>query len=385
MINAKDIAENIKRLRVGKGMTQADLGERLFVTPQTVSKWERGLSCPDVVQLGQICDVLDVPIRHLVESNAECESVSLIAIDGGGTKTELVLIRPSGEVLSRILLSGTNPNVCGIKAATETLIEGIDALLSISGGVTAIFAGIAGCGLKHNASQITSKLKKRYPAAKILVESDIKNVIGSIENNKNCITTIMGTGSSVFGWDGETLRRAGGWGYIFDQAGSGYDIGREVISRALAFEDGLVEESPMIRAAIDRLGGSVFTQIPDLHEKGTQYIASFASVAFDAAREGDSVAIDIIRRSTDRICDLINHVAEDSAEDCELVLAGGLCANMDVLAPLLHEKLGDRTVTVPELPQIFGAARMCMELAEIEYNFTDFYNKFNVTYGEILK
>ncbi len=385
MIDVKDIAENIKRLRVAKGLTQAELGAHLFVAPQTVSKWERGLSCPDVVQLGEICDALDVPIRLLLERDSEGESAAMIAIDGGGTKTEFVLLTPMGEIVSRVLLSGTNPNVCGLKASAETLIEGIDSLLSVCGSVTAIFAGIAGCGLKNNAQQIAARLKKRYPTAKIAVESDIKNVIGSIKNNKNCIAAIMGTGSSVFGWDGTTLRRAGGWGYIFDQAGSGYDIGREVIRKALEYEDGLTEGCPLISMTRDRLGGAVHSQIPEIHDKGTRFIASFAAIAFEAAREGDAAAVEIIKRSVDRVCELINHVAKDSAPGYELVLAGGLCENMDVLGPLLDAGLDGRKYTVPTLPQIFGAARMCIELSGMDYDFNGFHKKFNESYGEIIK
>ena len=385
MIDVKDIARNIKRIRISRGMTQAELGARLFVAPQTVSKWERGLSCPDIIQLGDIADALDTPIRALLEKDAMSEESAFIAIDGGGTKTEFVLFRHSGEILSRVLLSGSNPNICGLTAATDTLIEGIDSLLSGGAVVSTIFAGIAGCGLKNNSQRITAKLKRRYPEVKIAVESDIKNVIGSIENNKNCIAAIIGTGSSVFGWDGATLRQAGGWGYIFDEAGSGYDVGRDVIRRALEYEDGMIPSTPLVERVHEKLGNTVHALIPEIHSKGTRYIASFSSLAFEAARDGDAYAQEIIRRSVDRICDLIIHVAKDSAEGYSLVLAGGLCENMDVIGPMLKAKLGDQPFTVPDLPQIFGAARMCLDLSGEQYDFTTFYKKFNDDYGEIQK
>ena len=385
MISVKDIAENMKRLRVAKGMTQSDLGARLFVAPQTVSKWERGLSCPDVVQLGELADILDVPIRMLLERETDERSEAMIAIDGGGTKTEFVLFAESGEVLSRVLLSGSNPNAVGISASVIVLEEGIDALLAISGRVSNIYAGISGCGVNNNAARLAAQLRRRYPAAKITVESDIMNVIGSVENNKNCIAAIMGTGSSVFGWDGTTLRRAGGWGYIFDGAGSGYDIGREVIRKTLAYDDGLIGMCPMIDAAKSRIGPSTHSKILDIHEKGTSYIASFAAIAFEAARSGDEVALEIIRESADRIGMLIRHVAKDSPDGYEVVIAGGLCGNMDVLEPMITDAAGISRVTVPDLPQIFGAARRCLDMSEASYNFEEIKAKFKETYGEIIK
>lgn len=55
--NTDMIAANVKALREEKGWTQAELGERLFVSDKLVSKWERGESVPDtdtVVRLAEL-------------------------------------------------------------------------------------------------------------------------------------------------------------------------------------------------------------------------------------------------------------------------------------------------------------------------------------------
>lgn len=62
----RDIAKNIKQLRVSKNMTQDELAEELFVTRQTVSNYENGKSRPDVDMLVRIAEVLDTDINALI-------------------------------------------------------------------------------------------------------------------------------------------------------------------------------------------------------------------------------------------------------------------------------------------------------------------------------
>lgn len=54
----ENLGERIARIRRESGLTQSQLAERLYVTPQAVSKWERGLSLPDAEMLGKIAGVL---------------------------------------------------------------------------------------------------------------------------------------------------------------------------------------------------------------------------------------------------------------------------------------------------------------------------------------
>ena len=56
------IQENLKVLRLKKGMSQEELAVRIHVVRQTVSKWEKGLSVPDAQTLIQIAQALEVPV-----------------------------------------------------------------------------------------------------------------------------------------------------------------------------------------------------------------------------------------------------------------------------------------------------------------------------------
>lgn len=65
------LGENIRRFRKAKGLRQEELAERVHVVRQTVSKWENGLSVPDVEQLRDLAAVLDVPVSALLDLTPE--------------------------------------------------------------------------------------------------------------------------------------------------------------------------------------------------------------------------------------------------------------------------------------------------------------------------
>ena len=66
------IAERRRRL----GLTQCQVADRLGLTPQAVSKWESGVSCPDVVYLDELASVLDVGIEELLTGASPTEPQS---------------------------------------------------------------------------------------------------------------------------------------------------------------------------------------------------------------------------------------------------------------------------------------------------------------------
>ena len=89
------MAENIKTYRNKRGLNQYEFAEKLGISPQAVSKWECGQSCPSIENLCVISEILDVSIDTLIGENSDSEKM-MIGIDGGGTKTEFVLFSERG-------------------------------------------------------------------------------------------------------------------------------------------------------------------------------------------------------------------------------------------------------------------------------------------------
>ena len=73
--------ENIRALRKSKGLSQQELGIKLNVVRQTISKWEQGLSVPDSEMLISLSEVLETPVSKLLgETVAETEADNIKAI-----------------------------------------------------------------------------------------------------------------------------------------------------------------------------------------------------------------------------------------------------------------------------------------------------------------
>ena len=65
MLNMETFGRRIASLRQRAGLTQNDVAEVCLVTVQAVSKWDRGLSCPDALMLERIAKALGVEIQEL--------------------------------------------------------------------------------------------------------------------------------------------------------------------------------------------------------------------------------------------------------------------------------------------------------------------------------
>lgn len=66
MINTLLLCKNIASARKSSGMTQNQLAQKLGVSAQAVSKWERGISCPDITIIDEIADALDLSLQELL-------------------------------------------------------------------------------------------------------------------------------------------------------------------------------------------------------------------------------------------------------------------------------------------------------------------------------
>ena len=290
------------------------------------------------------------------------DSTTYIAVDGGGTKTEAALFTADGEILRTARRGGSNPNIVGLDASCAVLAEILSELRDASPSPPkGLFAGVAGALTGGNAAKLEERLRPSFPG--LVVESDIMNVVYSAENPGPCIAVIMGTGSSVFAYDGQALHRAGGWGYLFDLAGGGFDIGREVLRVCLAHDDGMAPASPLVELAEQRLGGHALDLLATFYEKGPDYIASFAPIAFEALRGGDETARGIILASVRRIADLVRHVRDHHPCGDRAVFSGGLLREREILEPMLREAVdADITLEFPARPQLEGAMRRCVAL-----------------------
>ncbi len=71
-MDKKIISQNILRLREREGWTQAELGEKLYVSDKLVSKWERGESLPDADNIVKLAEMSKMSERSTRRSPSAC-------------------------------------------------------------------------------------------------------------------------------------------------------------------------------------------------------------------------------------------------------------------------------------------------------------------------
>lgn len=371
------LSVNIRYYRKLNKMTQKQLAEALYIVPQTISKWESGLADPDVEKLCAMADIFGISMDALIRRVSDAARRTYIAIDGGGTKTAFVLFGEDGSIIDSLTLGGCNPNACGMEKTQSVLAEGIDRLLSQGALVEGLYAGIAGASAGENKTELQKFLHERYPYIKSRVEGDIFNVINSIANVEKCIAVISGTGSVVYACDGKELHRYGGWGYLFDEAGSGFDIGRDLFRYCLECEDMGKLTDELYVALSEMLGGHIFNHISSIYAKGKDYIASFAPIVFEMCERGNPVAVDIVTKTVGRLAGLINRAYEGGPCGNTAIIAGGLISRKDILEPMLRKSVNaDVDLIFADQPPIYGAAVKCMKLFGENFDRESFFNNF---------
>ena len=303
----------------------------------------------------------------------------LIAVDGGGTKTEFILTDETGKVLFVKKYIGTNLNSFGFDKAFATLEEGLMdfANIAMKNNITisGAYFGLAG-GVNGNNQQIVYDYFKNKYFRDIPFSNagdDLNSINVGVKNAPNGIAVIAGTGSNVMlKRNGEVLPnpQLSGWGYLFDNGGSGFDYGREAVLAAKNEYNGLGEPTQITKMLEEKLGASVFDSLLQVYSKGPDFVASFAPIVFDAYRNGDKVAGQIIERQIQNVAIMINkgHDIIGRDLDAKVGLVGGIFSHeQEIIFPRLQQLIDKNlTLVLPQESQIYGALMEAAKNANIK-------------------
>lgn len=230
----------------------------------------------------------------------------VIGIDGGGTKTEGVLTDPVGRVLAHGTGGASNPNDGSVEASVAVVADLARCLIRQAGVPMTdcfLFGGIAGA-LSHK-DELTAGLRANLSGVTISVDSDMVNLLSAELFDRDGACVICGTGSACFLRRGHDVTRIGGWGYLLDSAGSGYDIGRQALEAALRAHDGRGSATLLTDCLSARLGMPVPSALNRLYAEGKTLIASLAPAVFEVADKGDETAAVILDRNAAALGEMI--------------------------------------------------------------------------------
>ena len=291
----------------------------------------------------------------------------LIGIDSGGTSCRVVLCDETGRVLQKCKVPGHNPNADGFDALEESFRQGLGLALAGEGGldcpVDAIHVGAAG-GESGNRARLESMLRGLLPHAKhITVSSDALIALSAGLGRKDGGVLIAGTGTVGFLRMGDALPRFGGWGYLADEGGSGWHLGRDGFRAAMAGVDAGLPATALTGLYEAHLGLTMTEAVPALY-RGEVALPACAPLVFQAAEDGDGPALDILQRNAAVLARTLDRMCRVFGRPCPVVLTGGLLKEGSLYLKLLRQQTArlPLTLLIPRQPPVFGA--VCMAAAE---------------------
>ena len=237
----------------------------------------------------------------------------VLGFDGGGTKTECVLMDETGAILARSRSGASNAVNLGANAAAEALAEaGKEALRSAAKSpcdVAYILAGISGAGEPAARADIQANLKAVFPKATIVVTSDLILSLAATGEIPSLVV-IAGTGSAVLGRTSPLeLARAGGFGPIIGDAGSANDIGRKTVARC--FQKFLNKERFLLTDEICRTFNCTWPQFVDLaREQPTVIFPKVFPIVAKAAESRDLSARALLSMAAANLVEQVREVVD---------------------------------------------------------------------------
>jgi N-acetylglucosamine kinase-like BadF-type ATPase len=307
----------------------------------------------------------------------------ILGVDGGQTSTKCVLMRADGRVLGHgkgaglIHLAaegGPERMRMALRGCISTAFAdaGFEArpLDAIGLGLTGISSAEA-----PEAKTVRTLVAETFIPRIVVVENDAYTALLGAHAGGPGVVAISGTGSIVCGTNARgELQRAGGWGWLLGDEGSGLWIGRSGLMAALRAVDEIGPPTALVGRFLSHFEISDMLAIkPRVYRSdfGAKGFAALAALVSDAARDGDTVAQGVIATGGGALAELVSAVVRRLGSEAGLPVApvGGAFEHVHGLRDAFTRELARLapgcTVVDAQAPPMHGAALMARRAARV--------------------
>lgn len=304
----------------------------------------------------------------------------VVAVDGGGSKTDVWVLDLDGTVVARSRGGGSNPQLIGV----ETSVDLIDALvreaLEAVPGRSVLQSCVYLSGLDLPVEiEVFGAAVARCPWATgstgrpVVVDNDLFALLRAGTRSPDAVALVCGTGINCLGVraDGRQVRFPA-LGMISGDWGGGWHLGEQALWHAARAVDGRGPATALVASIPVALGlGSVREVTEALHfgRVPQSALAALSPTVFEAAHGGDTVATGIVERQVEEIVLMVTCALRGlDLLDAEVpvVLGGGVLAARDPLlmagiAAGLADVAPRACIALVTAPPIVGAAMLALE------------------------
>lgn len=260
----------------------------------------------------------------------------LIGVDGGGSKTIALIAGRDGTILGRGSGGSSNYRAVGIERTCDSLEQALrgafaDAGLEPDGSLVEMACfGLAGVDRPGDSAPLLAWAEEAWPGMRVEIVNDARLGLAAGTPQGWGLGVICGTGSIVYGRDPQgQMARAGGWGYLLGDEGSGYDIGLTALRSVARAADGRGPQtmlSELILAQWSLRATQELVEYVYRPQVTKTDIAGLTNLVEAAARQGDAVARRILEKAGHELATAAAVVVErlKLAGEVPCALVGGL-------------------------------------------------------------
>jgi N-acetylglucosamine kinase-like BadF-type ATPase len=253
-------------------------------------------------------------------------------LDGGGTKTAVTVADEKGLVVHAFTSGAINYNGQDEVSIRNSLQEVFDTIAKVCGGLehcAQVCIGAAGISNPTVITRLEMNIRECGYQGEIFITGDQETALCGAHDSEYGIILIAGTGSICYGKNESGLsHRAGGYGYLIDDEGSGYSIGRDLLSALVRANDGRLPQTAVTGMVYEQLQMESVQQIISfVYDKRTNKkdIAALAPLLSEACSLGDKVALSIAKKSACSLFEIVVPVVEKlSLQEGNLAMAGSV-------------------------------------------------------------
>jgi N-acetylglucosamine kinase-like BadF-type ATPase len=295
-----------------------------------------------------------------------------LGIDGGGTKTRAMVVDAAGIERGSATTGSSNYKVAGIELAIHHLREAAEQAgraAGHTGPYAAAWLGLAGLDGGADLALLTPHL--RDLALYVRLTNDAELLLAALPDQVG-VALIAGTGSIAVGRDAAGMTaRAGGWGHLLGDEGSGYTLGQQALIAALRAADGRGPATLLLDRILHEWDAANAEELADrvYREENRGAIAHLAPLTLQAAGEGDPVARRIVRRGAAELALAVAALAHRLGLDAAplpLAMGGSLLLraadHREAVLRALTRRVGVGEVALVEQPAL-SAARAAITLS----------------------
>jgi N-acetylglucosamine kinase-like BadF-type ATPase len=297
----------------------------------------------------------------------------LLGIDGGGSKSA-VTISDGVSVLATHTAGGCNLTSVSKEQARIALGEAVQGALSAAGisarDIDSVCAGVAGGAAPEVAANITQILAGLLPLAAIQVVGDTAIALEAAFAGEPGMICIAGTGSVAYGRNqrGE-VARAGGWGRIVSDEGSGHWIGMHAVSQCLRALD-MGRSSQLITGIMEYWGIVTREQLVQrCHREQPPNFAELFPVVLAIAEAGDPLASELLTAAgfeLARIAQIVLRRLWIGPQILQIAVSGSVFANSpricQAFSNIIRAERPEVQVRLADRPSIEGALHMASRI-----------------------